>query len=329
MAGFMRISRLLVAGSFLVLSVPAGAQGLQDAHRDHTPPLDDARTAKPDAPATTATPVATPVKTGIVARGVSRPKETQPTKSSAKGKTKAAVPISATLPEPTPEQPVILRPSQMPAVAPRISYEGGLLTIVASNSTLADIFAGIRNVTGVKIETTGGPSGERVAAKIGPAPLRNVLLSLLQGARYDYIILGSVQDAEKVERVILTPKLAGGTQATTAASSQPLRQPEPDLASESADPEDNSGGATEDENEGFAPAGQPAQPGGQVPADQQGQPQPGQLQPGQAQPGTTQPNPNGTPKTPEQLLEDLKRLEQERQQQNQPGQRDDRGERPR
>jgi hypothetical protein len=322
MAGFMGSSRVFLGVCVLAIAAPIGAQQMQDAHRDKTPPLDDARVPKSDVPVTTAKPVAAPMKTGIVARGVSRPKESKPLKTAGKPKPQPVVAMPA--PEPTPEQPVILRPSQMAAVAPRISYEGGLLTIVASNSTLADIFAGIRNVTGVKIETTGGPSGERVAAKIGPAPLRSVLLSLLQGARYDYVILGSVQDPEKVERVILTPKLAGGTQATTAAASQPLRQPEPSQEVDSADPGDNSGGNTEDDNEGFAPASQPAQPGGQVPADQVGQPQPGQ-----AQPGTTTPNQNGTPKTPEQLLEDLKRLEQERQQQNQPGQRDNRSERPR
>ena len=310
----MRSSWVLVVGTAWALAGPVSAQRLQDAHRDQTPPLDDARVPKTDPPAT-AKPA--PVKTGIVARGVSRPKEDRTAARTAKSKRAPVIPAATGVaaPEPTPDQPVVLRPQYMPAVAPRISYEGGQVTIVASNSTLADILAGIRAATGVKIETQGGPSGERVAAKIGPAPLRNVLLSLLQGARYDYVILGNAQDPEKVDRVILTPKLAGGAPATAAAS-QPLRQPEPDQEIESADPEDNSGGGSVgDENEGFAPAAQPAQ----SPSDQpQGQPQPA---------NTTTPNPNATPKTPEQLLEDLKRLEQERQNQNQ--QRDTRGERPR
>jgi hypothetical protein len=322
MAGFMRIARVLMAGSMLALGVSAGAQGLQDAHRDHTPPLDDARVPKPEIKPAAAKSGAT-VKTGIVARGVSRPKEPKPAaqRPFAKGKSPAAATVPPSpVAEPTPEQPVILRPQYMPAVAPRISYEGGQLMIVASNSTLADIFAGIRSVTGVKIETTGGGSNERVAAKIGPAPLRSVLLSLLQGARYDYVILGNAQDPEKVDRVILTPKLAGGAQAT-AAVSQPLRQPEPNMETmESADPVEP-GSPADDENEGFAPVNQPAQP-------QPGAEQPqGQPQPQQDPSNPTTPNPNAPPKTPEQLLEDLKRLEQERQQQNQ--QRDPRGERPR
>jgi hypothetical protein len=315
MAALMRSPWILALASLLVMG--ASAQTPQRTYRDGTP-LDDGRIPKNDGPARTGA-AASPqspgkTKTGIVARGVSRPKESKPSKAA-----KAKTPIQPLpiVPEPTPEQPVILRPAHMPAVAPRISYEGGQLTIVASNSTMADIFAGIRGVTGVKIEVPSGPGGDRVAAKIGPAPLRSVLLSLLQGSRYDYVILGSVQDPEKVERVILTPKLGGGTQPTAAAAAAPLlREPEPDPElMESADPEPGSIGGPE-ENEGFAPVPQPAQP--QSPSDQpQGQPQPANT-----------PNPNGTPKTPEQLLEDLKRLEQERQQQQQ-NQRDPRGDRPR
>jgi hypothetical protein len=257
------------------------------------------------------------MKSGIVGRGQSKPKAAKP------GAPTQAAPTSAPqITESSPEMLVPLRPSQLPAVAPRISFDAGLLTIVAPNSTLADIFAGIRSVTGVRIETVGGPSADRVAAKIGPAPLRNVLMSLLQGSKLDYVILGSVQDPEKIERVILSPRMAGGE--ATAAANQPLRQsaPEPEVEEiESADPAETNFG---DENEGFAPAPVPA-PGAapanpNMPPDQQGQPQ--LQQPGQPQPG--QP---ATPKTPEQLLEDLKRLEQERQQQNQ--QREQRGERPR
>src|SRR5262245_41491230 len=76
------------------------------------------------------------VKAGIVARGKSTPKTTSAKKPIAK----PAVPEP--VPQPTPEQPVIpLRPSQLPAVPPRVSFQNGMLTVVAENSTLADIFA--------------------------------------------------------------------------------------------------------------------------------------------------------------------------------------------
>ncbi len=201
-----------------------------------------------------------------------------------------------------------LRPSEMPTVAPRISFDNGKLTIVAANSTMADIIAGIRSATGIKIETIGGPSGDRVAARIGPAPVRSVLLSLLQGSRYDYVMLGSVNDPDVVERVILSPR-AAASETTVAAN--PLRTPaaaEPEVEEENTVDEESG-------SEGFAPAPAPAP----VPTPPEGQPQPGTDTYEQQQLQQQRGEPTTTPKTPEQLLEDLKRLEQERQQQqNQP-----------
>ncbi|MEO5937118.1 MAG: hypothetical protein ABIP81_07880, partial [Terriglobales bacterium] len=94
-------------------------------------------------------------------------------------KTASAVPAPQPVVESKPPAPAVpLRPSQMPAVPPRVSLVDGALTIVAENSTMADIITQLRAATGIKIETIGGPSGERVAARIGPAPIRDVILSL-------------------------------------------------------------------------------------------------------------------------------------------------------
>src|SRR3954469_15366924 len=92
-------------------------------------------------------------------------------------KAKPSPAIQPPEPVPTPAQPVVqLRPSQMPSVQPRVSYQQGQLTVVAENSTIADILGAVRTATGIRIETQGGPSGDRVAAKIGPATPREVLL---------------------------------------------------------------------------------------------------------------------------------------------------------
>jgi hypothetical protein len=189
-----------------------------------------------------------------------------------------------------PRPAVSLRPSQMPAVPPRVSLDNGALTIVAENSTMADVLTQLRAATGIKIETLGGPSGERIAARIGPAPVRDVILSLVQGSGYDFIILGVEGRPDAVERLILTPKASSG--AVTASSPQrsysgtnavySAPQPEP---------------SDDDDNEGFAPAPTPmAQPN---PSEQN------------AAPGNVPPNP-GQPRTPEQLLEELRRMEEQR-----------------
>jgi len=46
-------------------------------------------------------------------------------------------------------------------------------------------------------------------AQIGPAPVRDVLLSLLEGSRYDFAMLGSVQIRKKIDRLVLSPRMAG------------------------------------------------------------------------------------------------------------------------
>ncbi len=219
---------------------------------------------------------------------------------------------------------ITLRPEQMPAVAPRVSYSNGQLTVVAENSSLADIISAIRTTTGVKIETLGGATGERVAARIGPAPVRDVLVSLLDGSRFDYIILGSATQPNLVEHVILTQKTGGANNASpvVVASNPP---PVPQQISP-----DNIGEGDEDGSEGFAepapnlaPAQPPAQPA-QPPIQQQngfGQP----LGIAQQQPTPAQDQQNV--KTPEQLMDELRRMEQERKDQLQ-GIRPDREDRP-
>src|SRR3954464_9006971 len=51
-----------------------------------------------------------------------------------------------------------------------------------------------------------GANGERVVANLGPGTPQNVLTSLLNGSRFDYIILGSQDQPDAVQRVILRAK---------------------------------------------------------------------------------------------------------------------------
>ena len=160
---------------------------------------------------------------------------------------------TATVPVTIPEVP--LRPAQMPPVAPRISYENGILTVVAENCTLSDVLSGIHKITGIKFENTGGSNNERVAAKIGPAPVREVLLSLLQGSHYGYAILGSLDDPAVVERVLLIPRMEVGGN-TTQPAPQTANQVTP--ASVRQQPVEND---ADEESDGFAePAPQPLPP---------------------------------------------------------------------
>ena len=115
-----------------------------------------------------------------------------------------------------PRQPL---PEELPPVAPTVTYRGGLLTIVAENSTLQDILTGVRKATGATVDAPAASASERVATHLGPGQPRDVLAALLNGSRFDYILLSSPEDPGGVRRLILSPRSgSGGAAAETAAS---------------------------------------------------------------------------------------------------------------
>ena len=65
----------------------------------------------------------------------------------------------------------------MPAVPPKVSFSGGMLTIVAENSTLSDILRAVKAQTGAAVEIPPNAT-ERVVTHLGPGAPRDVLSSL-------------------------------------------------------------------------------------------------------------------------------------------------------
>jgi hypothetical protein len=86
---------------------------------------------------------------------------------------------------------------------PVIVWDGTLLTIDAENSSLADILLAIRSHTGASIEMPGSTSRERIAIHLGPAPVREVLSSLLYGTDFNYVIQSSEDDRTALGKVII------------------------------------------------------------------------------------------------------------------------------
>lgn len=196
---------------------------------------------------------------------------------------------AVTPPQPVPQQPQPPAGAELqPANPPRISFVGGLLTVVAENSTLADILKTVETVTHASLEGTQ-PDAERVFGQFGPAAPRQVLNSILSGSRYDFILVGAVDDQGSVERIMLSPH--GTAPAVRGAGNQAMARQ--NVPTPNADDEDND------------VAGQPeiqqqAAPPPPVPSEQ--------VQP----PGQ---QPQQQVKTPEQLLQELQRLRQQQQQQ--------------
>jgi hypothetical protein len=185
---------------------------------------------------------------------------------------------------PVPQVPL----DAIPAVAPTVSYQDGMLTIVAPNSTLGDILRGVRKHTSAEIDIPAN-ANERVATHLGPGPARQVVAELLNGSRFNYILLGSPQNSNLLVRVVLVAKTGPDNptppaQPATNVAGQPNTQPP-----EAEAPEEP---AEETPDQSAADADQPPPPGDQ--------------------PGV---------KTPQQLLQEM----QQRQLQMQQGQQGQQG----
>ena len=111
------------------------------------------------------------------------------------------------VPQPPPQPLVPLTLEGMPAMPPEVSFRDGQLTIVAENSTLADILRAVRAQTHASVDVPPSAT-ERVVSHFGPGPVRAVLAELLNGSHFNYVLLGSAADPAALDRVILTPKAA-------------------------------------------------------------------------------------------------------------------------
>jgi len=174
-----------------------------------------------------------------------------------------------------------LVPEQMPPLPPQVTYGNGLLTIVASNSTLSDILQAVAARTGATLDAPASLTAQRVAARLGPGPPRDVVADLLAGL--DYIVVGASNDPDAIGNIIVSP--SSSSALTPAPASMPAaRTPAPPPPQEEAE-----------EAPGPEPSPQPAAQ----------EPQPA---------GETGPQSPPPAKTPEQLLEELRKLQEQQSQ---------------
>jgi hypothetical protein len=216
---------------------------------------------------------------------------------------KSADAVPANSPRPIPQ----MWPEQLPAQAPRVTLQNGLLTVDSQNSTLGDILTAIRRQTGAELELPPGIGSERVAAHLSGPP-RDVITSLLDGSSVGYIILGSADNPSEVRKVILSilPKDAGTPPPSTAQAKPPAPEPvdedQPDPVEPAVPPPARAVPS---------PVARPGQPGVQAQpnaavdanANAGGSPSDATIQgpPSQA-------DDSAKPKTPEQYLQQLRQM---------------------
>ncbi len=130
----------------------------------------------------------------------------QPPQAKKPSPSSANLPAAEPAAPPPAPAPVVLPPEQTPAHAPVIAWDGQLLTVDAENSSLSDVLLGIRSRTAASIEMPASTSRERIAVHLGPAPIREVLSSLLYGTNFNYVIQSAEDDDGAVGKVILTAR---------------------------------------------------------------------------------------------------------------------------
>src|SRR5271165_4348395 len=145
--------------------------------------------------------------------------------------TSASQPISKSHARRKKAAPEPLAPAPPPTLAqsaptpPQVTYNSGQLTIIAHNATLSQVLHSVQSLTGSSVEMPASASNERVVGQLGPGQPRDVLNSLLNGSKFNYIILGVAGNPGAVQKVILTtPKPASSTVNT--AQNNPAPQPE-------------------------------------------------------------------------------------------------------
>jgi len=197
----------------------------------------------------------------------------------------------------------------------QVSYQLGQLTVLAENSSLDQILHGVASQTGMKI--TGSVADEHVYGTYGPAAPAKVLAQLLEGSGNNMILRESA--ANDPLELVLTPTQGMPSMSSTPAYnpqqyvSQPVYQPPQTFSPQPAPPQypaqpqqvyGGPGGVSQ-------PVGtsQPAEISRPVPsADPQSQPQ-----------SSVPQSPNGVA-TPQQIFEQLQRLQQQKAQAPAPSQ---------
>jgi hypothetical protein len=199
-------------------------------------------------------------------------------------------------------------------VPPQVVYHNGQLSIVAPNSTLGDILRAVRKQTGAEIEIPTAP--DRVVTHLGPGPAREIVAELLNGSRFNYVLMGSSTNDATLTKVVLVMKTGPDTvsppSGPTIAEQQKLgiipgnpassqQDPGPDATEAAEAPEDNTDEAAD---QAAAEAEQPAspdQPGVKSPQEMLQEMQQRQLMLQQRQPPGQPPVPGaGAPPQPPQ-----------------------------
>jgi len=124
-----------------------------------------------------------------------------------------------------PARVMVAVPEELPAQAPRISFDNGQLTIDAQNSSLKDVLTALCLQIGAGLDIAPGIADSRIAVHFSGSP-RQVISMLLYGPGLDYILIGLPENAEGVQKIFLRNNPPTGNPAQKQlAGSAPVATP--------------------------------------------------------------------------------------------------------
>jgi hypothetical protein len=107
-----------------------------------------------------------------------------------------------------PSQSVKITPPPEPPPL-MVTFSNGLLTINANKANLSQVLFAIHQRTGADIAIPAGAEQEQVVTELGPAPAPEVLSHLLNGSKFNFLILSAANDPSTLDRVILSARPEG------------------------------------------------------------------------------------------------------------------------
>jgi hypothetical protein len=127
-------------------------------------------------------------------------------------------------------EPIRVETSLRPVL--EVTFRDGLLGIRANKVTLSEVLFAVQQRTGAEVSIAAGAEQERVVADIAPGPAPEILARLLNGSKFNFLILSAVNEPRKLDRVILTTRVEGGAMPLppVAAQNEDLPEDEPPVA---------------------------------------------------------------------------------------------------
>lgn len=111
-------------------------------------------------------------------------------------------------------------PAQEPGQL-KVLCNGDQLTIAAYGSPLSTILSEIARCSGAHIEDSGAAVRAKFFETIGPAPIQDVLISLLDSSGVNYVIQVSESNPQKIATVLLLARADHGVAGDSLDSSSP------------------------------------------------------------------------------------------------------------